>query len=317
MRVLVTGGAGYIGSFAVKSLLDKGHKVTVFDSLENGHKKAVDKRAKLVIGNLNDTKKISDAIKGHDAVMHFAGYIDVAESMRNPKKYYENNLANGTNLLNAMVDNKVSKIVFSSTAAVYGNPEKTPITENSPTKPINHYGASKLMFEKALQVYENIGINSVALRYFNVAGAAPDASLGENHEPETHLIPKILFAAKKGEPINVFGNDYPTKDGTCIRDYIHVQDLIDAHLLALDYLVKNKKSEVFNLGNQKGFSVLEVIKACEKAVGKKIKIKYNARRPGDPPVLIASSEKIRSVLGWKPEHDINSIAKTAWLWHRK
>ena len=316
MKVLITGGAGYIGSFATRSLLDSGHDVTVFDSLETGHKKSVDKRAKLVVASLPDYKKLSKALSGQDAVMHFAGYINVAESMENPRKYYANNLGNGINLLNAMLEKNVKMIVFSSTAAVYGVPKKIPITEDSDTKPINHYGASKLMFEKALGVFSASGLRSVSLRYFNVAGAAEDGSLGEMHEPETHLIPNVLKAVKQNKAVTVFGNNYGTPDGTCIRDYIHVQDLVDAHILALNYLINKGKSDVFNLGNQKGFSVLEVVKACESSTGKKIRINFEKPRKGDPPSLVAGSEKIKKVLGWRPKRDLQSMTSSAWRWHK-
>ena len=316
MKVLITGGAGYIGSFATRSLLDSGHDVTVFDSLETGHKRAADKRAKLIVGNLSDYKKLSKALSGQDAVMHFAGYINVAESMENPRKYYANNLGNGINLLNAMLEKNVSMIVFSSSAAVYGTPKKVPIEETSDTIPINHYGASKLMFEKALGVYSSSGLRFVSLRYFNVAGAAEDGSLGEMHEPETHLIPNVLKAAKQKKSVSVFGNNYSTPDGTCIRDYIHVQDLVDAHILALNYLINKGKSDVFNLGNQRGFSVLEVIKACESSTGRKIRINFEKPRKGDPPVLVASSEKIRKKLGWRPKHDLQFMTSSAWRWHK-
>ncbi len=317
MKVLITGGAGYIGSFAVHSLIEKGHEVTVFDNLQTGHKSAVDTRAKIIVRSLSDAKAIQSALKGMDAVMHYAGSIDVAESMRQPYKYYDNNLVNGVNLLRAMAKNDVKKIVFSSTAAVYGTPEKIPITEDSKTNPINHYGASKLIFEKAMDAFSHAGITYAALRYFNVAGAAIDGSRGEMHEPETHIIPRTLIAAKNEDEIKIFGTDYSTPDGTCIRDYIHVQDLIDAHILALDYLKNKGKSDVFNLGSQNGYSVREVISSCEKAVGKKIPIKEEARREGDPAVLIASSKKIRESLGWKPKFSLNDITQSAWKWHNR
>ncbi|OFZ51327.1 MAG: UDP-glucose 4-epimerase GalE [Bacteroidetes bacterium RIFCSPHIGHO2_02_FULL_44_7] len=252
-------------------------------------------------------------MKGIDAVMHFAGYIDVKESVENPKKYYSNNFANGVLLLDSMSKNNVKKIIFSSTAAVYGSPKKIPITEDSELSPINPYGASKLMMEKALEASGFAGISSVRLRYFNVAGAAMDGSIGEAHKPETHLIPNILLACKSGKAVNVFGTNHPTKDGTCIRDYIHVEDLVDAHVKALDPNI----SGAINLGTQNGFSVLEVIKACENVVGKKIMINEMPKRAGDPPILVASSKKAKKLLGWTPKNGIENIARSAWKWHAK
>ncbi len=311
MKVLVTGGAGYIGSFAVRALLNAGHQVTIIDSLENG--KNVNKKAKFVKSNISNSKNLDKAMKGNDAVMHFAGYIDVKESVDNPKKYYNNNFANGVLLLDSMQKNDVKKIIFSSTAAVYGSPKKVPITEDSELAPINPYGASKLMMEKALEASKSMGIQSVRLRYFNVAGAAMDGSIGETHKPETHLIPNILLACKAGKPVNVFGTDHPTKDGTCVRDYIHVEDLVDAHVKALE----SNFTGAINLGTQNGFSVLEVIKACESVVGKKIMINNMPKRAGDPPVLIASSKKAKQILGWMPKNGIENIARSAWKWHAK
>ncbi len=315
MKVLVTGGCGYIGSFATASLLAAGHEVTVLDSLEKG--KAVNPGAKLIKGKIGDKAAVRLAMKGCVAVMHFAGYIEVAESVAEPQKYYQNNFIDATNVLNVMVEQGVKNIVFSSTAAVYGSPEKVPIPETARCKPINPYGASKRMFEEALFAYEVLGIRHVILRYFNVCGAAPDGSLGEAHSPETHLIPNVLSAAKAGKSIKVFGNDYGTPDGTCIRDYVHVQDLADAHVLALNFLVKKKRSDLFNIGSQKGYSVLEVIKSCERATGKTIPIAMQPRRPGDPAKLIAGSKKIKRELEWKPLYGLDEITRSAWKWHQK
>ena len=319
MKVLVTGGAGYIGSHAVKVLLKKGYDVVVVDNLETGHKEAVDSKAKLYIGDIADEKLMDKVFKENDivGVIHFAAYSLVGESMTNPHKYYENNVSKTNHLLEAMVQHNVKNLVFSSTAATYGEPERVPILETDPQIPTNVYGQTKLSMEQMIAWYGKIhGLKHVALRYFNVAGAIEDGSIGEAHNPETHLIPIILQVANaKREKLSVFGDDYPTKDGTCIRDYIHVLDLCDAHVLALEYLINGNPSDVFNLGSGEGFSVLEMVNAARKVTSHPIPIQISARRAGDPAVLIASSSKAKSVLGWKPiRENIEVMIKDAWTW---
>lgn len=319
-KVLVTGGAGYIGSHSVNALLDANYEVVVVDSLETGHWEAVHPDAEYYEGDIRDLKFLGSIFKKEkpDAVMHFAAYSIVGESMTQPLKYYDNNLVGTENLIACMVQYNVKYAVFSSSAAVYGDPESIPIDENAPTRPTNPYGATKLameqMFYWAGQAY---GIKHVCLRYFNACGADPDGRIGEDHHPETHLIPLVLqTAAKQREKIVVFGSDYPTPDGTCIRDYVHVCDLADAHCLALKYLISGGESDIFNLGNGKGFSVSEIIKAAENVTGEKIKCSVEGRRAGDPARLVATGEKAKKVLGWEPKHtDIRDILSTAWLWH--
>lgn len=319
-KILVTGGAGYIGSHAVRHLLDSGYAVTVLDNLSHGHAEAVDPRATLVRGSTGDRALVSATLRegAIEAVMHFAADIEVSESVTNPGKYYENNFSNTLALLAAMTDAGVKKIVFSSTAAVYGNPEKTPIVESAPRNPINPYGRSKLMTEMALEDFAHAhGLGYAVLRYFNVAGAAPDARTGEDHQPESHLIPRILLAALSSTPeVKIFGTDYPTKDGTCVRDYVHVMDLVAAHRLALERIVPGK-GETFNLGSENGFSVREVIATCERVTGKKLIAKEEARRPGDPAVLVASSARSRQTLGWERRYpELGTIVEHAWNWHK-
>ena len=314
MKILVTGGAGYIGSVCVEDLLDRGHEVTVFDNLTEGHRKAVDQRAKFVQGDLADKTAVSSLIGAEQpaAVMHFAAKALVGESMQNPYKYFFNNVSCGLNLLDAMVEHGVKRFVFSSTCATYGIPEIVPIDEQAPQRPVNPYGESKLIFEKILRWYDQIhGVVFAALRYFNAAGATE--AFGEDHRIETHLIPCVLqVPLGKREHAQVFGTDYPTPDGSCIRDYIHVTDLAQAHALALEV----KESGFFNLGIGGGVSVLEVIEACRKITGKNIPIVTQARRPGDPPRLIASAQKARDVLGWRPQYgQIEDIVSSAWSWH--
>lgn len=313
MKILVTGGAGYIGSAVVRKLIDEGHEVTVIDDLSKGHKEAVHPKAVFIkagLSNLNELEKVFKQTK-FDAVIHMAGYIEAGESVINPEKYFTNNVTNGINLLNAMIKHNCKKIVFSSSAGVYGNPEEVPITEDSETRPINPYGETKLIFERILKCYSKAyGLEYTSLRYFNAAGA--EEYHGEDHDPETHLIPIILQAALgKRTEIKIYGTDYPTKDGTCIRDYIHVSDLAKAHVLAL------KNNGVYNLGSEKGYSVREIIEIAKKVTGKDITVKEDARRPGDPVALVASSEKIKRELGWKPEYSIRDIIKSAWAWHKK
>ena len=314
MKVLVTGGAGYIGSVCVEQLLNAGHEVAVFDHLEQGHRGAVDERAKFVEGSLADTMAVQAAVEGCEAIVHFAAYTLVGESMTDPGKYFRNNVANGINLLEAAVAARVRKFVFSSTCATYGPPERVPMTEDLPQRPINPYGESKLMFEKMLQWYRQIhGLEFVAFRYFNAAGASE--KFGEDHRPETHLIPNILrVALGKAAHFEIYGTDYPTPDGTCIRDYIHVIDLSDAHVLAL----APGKQGFFNLGNGDGYSVREVHHACEKVAGGKIPAIARPRRAGDPPRLVASAEKAKTELGWKPKFPkLEQIVETAWDWHKR
>ena len=319
MKVLVTGGAGYIGSHAVKVLLSKGYEVVVVDNLETGHKEAVDERAKLYIGDIADNALMHKVFTENDiiGVIHFAAYSLVGESMNNPHKYYENNVGKTNHLLQSMVNHNVLNMVFSSTAATYGEPDSVPILETDKQVPTNVYGQTKLSMEQMISWYGKIfNLKHVALRYFNVAGAIEDGSIGEAHNPETHLIPIILQVANnKREKISVFGDDYPTKDGTCIRDYIHVLDLCDAHVLALEYLIKGNESDMFNLGSGEGFSVLEMIEAARKVTSHPIPMQIAPRRDGDPAVLIASSCKAKKVLGWKPiRENIEVMIKDAWTW---
>jgi UDP-glucose 4-epimerase len=314
VKILVTGGAGYIGSVCVEDLLNRGHDVTVFDNLTEGHKNAIDRRAKFVQGDLANKPTLSDLMDTDrpEAVMHFAANALVGESMQNPYKYFYNNVSCGLNLLHAMVENGVKRFVFSSTCATYGIPDTVPIDELAPQKPVNPYGESKLIFEKILRWFDEIhGVTFASLRYFNAAGATE--AFGEDHRIETHLIPCVLqVPLGKREHAQVFGTDYPTPDGSCIRDYIHVADLAQAHALALEV----KKSDFFNLGIGGGVSVLEVIDACKKVTGKDIPLVEQTRRPGDPPRLIASAGKAREVLGWRPQFGgIEDIVSSAWSWH--
>jgi UDP-glucose 4-epimerase len=316
MKILVVGGAGYIGSICTELLLDEGHEAIVFDSLGEGHRRAVDSRATFVRGDLADREKIQATLSSArpDAVMHFAASALVSESMRDPSKYFRNNISNGLNLLDAMVAAHARQIVFSSTCAIFGLPERLPIDETAPARPINPYGESKLAFEKILRWYDQIhGLKFVSLRYFNAAGAT--GKLGEDHRLETHLIPNVIkVALGQKRHVEVFGTDYETPDGTCIRDYIHIVDLARAHILALGAA----KSEFYNLGTGGGSSVREVIAACRKITGRKIKTVEQPQRPGDPPRLIASSAKVKSELGWQPQfQSLDAIIESAWKWHQK
>lgn len=321
MAVLVCGGAGYIGSHVNKMLSRMGYDTVVFDNLVYGHREAV-KWGKFVRGDLKNPEEIEAVFDTYpiEAVMHFAAYAYVGESVTDPEKYYFNNVACTLNLLRAMRGHGCDKIIFSSTCATYGEPERVPITEDMPQDPINPYGASKLMVERILSDYGTAyGLRSVALRYFNAAGADPECEIGEDHDPETHLIPLVLDAASGKRPdIRVFGTDYPTRDGSCIRDYIHVEDLAKAHILALKYLQSGGASERFNLGNERGTSVLEVIEAVKKVTGKDFKVTLSARRSGDPATLVGSSDKVKAVLGWEPKYaEIETIVEHAWKWHEK
>lgn len=315
MKILLTGGSGYIGSVTTELLCDDGHEVVVFDNLERGHREAVDPRARLVVGDLREPLAIREAmaVAKPDAVVHFAAYALVGESMQEPHKYFENNVGGGLNLLDAMLRVGVRKIIFSSTCATYGQPEVMPMTEALPQRPTNPYGESKLMFETALRwEQERRGLRPVFLRYFNACGATE--KYGEDHEPETHLIPNVLKVALGQAPaVPVFGDDYPTPDGTCIRDFIHIVDLARAHILALEKDVVG----AFNLGTGTGFSVKQVVETCREATGHPIPVALSPRRPGDPACLVAGAAKARDVLGWNPRHpDLKTIVQHAWNWHR-
>lgn len=320
MRVLVTGGAGYIGSHTVRELINSGHQVTVMDNLVKGHDEALDPRATFIKGTTSNGDLLAQIMNAHqiEAVMHFAADIEVGESVVDPYKYYQNNFSHSLTLLNAMNVCGVKRFVFSSTAAVYGNPEKTPIEENQLRNPINPYGRSKMMTEMATEDFSRAyGLSYTILRYFNVAGASPDASIGEDHHPESHLIPRILMAARDEGEVRIYGTDYDTEDGTCIRDYVHVVDLARAHVLALQNQ-KEGQGQIYNIGSENGFSVREVISACESVVGKKLNVVETERRPGDPAVLVASSEKIRQELKWSPVYpEIRTIVQHAWHWHTR
>lgn len=319
-KILVVGGAGYIGSHMVKMLLAKGYEVVTLDNLENGFQDAV-VGGEFVLGDLADRNCLNDLFTANKfaGVMHFASHIQVGESVQNPGKYYQNNVANTLNLLDAMVANNVNAFIFSSTAAIFGEPEYTPIDEKHPKQPINPYGLSKWMIEQVLADFDKAhGLKSCCLRYFNAAGADPDGELGERHDPETHLIPLVLQAASgRRENITVFGKDYDTPDGTCIRDYIHITDLCQAHLLALEKLMDGADSMAFNLGNGQGFSVQEVIDVAREVTGQEIPVVESERREGDPARLVADSSLARKRLGWKPEYaELSTIIKHAWLWEK-
>ncbi len=315
MNVFVTGGAGYIGSICTEELLNAGHQVTVFDNLTEGHRSAVDPRAKFVEGCLRDSALVKQALRDAkaEAIMHFAASALVGESMTDPKKYFHNNLVNALKLADAAVECGIKKFVFSSTCATFGPPDRVPMTEDLPQRPINPYGEAKLMFEKVLIWYREIyKLDFIAFRYFNAAGASE--KFGEHHRVETHLIPNVLMVALgKKAHVDIYGTDYPTPDGTCIRDYIHIKDLAQAHILGL----QPDKSGFFNLGNGDGYSVKQVIDMCEKITGKKIPAIPKPRRAGDPPKLVAAAGKAMSELGWKPQYPkIEDIVKTAWAWHQ-
>lgn len=322
MHILICGGAGYIGSHMAKMLASRGDRVTVFDNFSTGHREAV-QWGTLIEGDLLAVDDIDSALQthGYDAVMHFSAKSLVGESVDHPHRYYLNNVVGTLNLLDALVRHGIDKFIFSSSAAVFGNPAYTPIDEQHPTQPINPYGKTKLMVEAMLADYDHAyGLRSVSLRYFNAAGADPEARIGESHHPETHLIPNILLSISKrsAQTLKVFGQDYGTADGTCVRDYIHVNDLCDAHLRALDYLMEGGKTDIFNLGNERGFSVLDVIRSATLVTGKTIPYSVVERRRGDPPVLVASSAKARQQLKWSPRYiDLGLIIETAWRWHQE
>ena len=316
--ILVTGGAGYIGSHAVKMLRGQGTDVVVYDNLSAGHREATGHATAVVEGDIHDTERLRAAIREHgvDAVMHFAAWLDVGASVRDPAGYYRNNVVGALSVLDAMVAENVRHLVFSSTCAVFGNPVETPITESLPKQPINAYGETKLTIERALPHYETAhGIRSIALRYFNAAGADPDGELGEAHSPEIHVIPRAIDAALGRDRFQIFGTDYDTPDGTCLRDYVHVNDLASAHVLALGALRGGAPSTQYNLGNGRPTSVKDVIDAVERVVGRNVPFTVGPRRPGDPAVLFASSARIKRELGWTPQfEDIDVIVETAWRW---
>ncbi len=320
MAVLVTGGAGYIGSVAVDDLRSRGETPIVIDNLVYGHRSAIDESVPFYEGRIGDQDLIRRILDEHeiDACMHFSAYAYVGESVQNPQKYFENNFVETLKLLEVLMDRGVKRFVFSSTCATYGEPQYTPIDEQHPQNPTNPYGWSKFMVERVLESYDlSYGLQFVALRYFNACGATADR--GEHHDPETHIIPLVLFAAQgKISQVSVFGDDYPTPDGTAVRDYIHISDLSQAHLLALDYLRSNGNSEFINLGNGSGYSVNEVIETARQVTGLPIEAKIAPRRPGDPSKLVADAAKARKILGWNPHHtDLQDIIESAWTWHQK
>jgi len=317
MRVLVTGGAGYVGSVSVERLVDQGHEVTVLDTLVTGHRRAVVEGATFVEGSVGDPDVLARTLRdrGIEAVLHCAARSLVGQSMVDPALYYHENVVGGITLLDALRAAGVDRIVFSSTAAVYGEPERIPILESDPTRPVNPYGASKLAFEGAMRWYGVFGLRSVALRYFNVAGAS--VANGEAHDPETHLIPNLLRAAASGTPVTLFGDDYPTPDGTPIRDYIHVEDLADAHVLALEWTAAAEpgSTQTCNLGSNSGFSVREVLASAESVVGRPIPHTFGPRRAGDPPMLVAATDRARELLGWSPQRGtLHEMVGSAWAW---
>jgi len=323
MRVLITGGAGYIGSFTYRALRARGIPSVILDNLSRGHRKAVPADALLIEADLESKEPLVSVLSSHrvDAVLHFAGLIEVAESVRDPLLYYRGNVTGTLNLLEAMKATGVRRLVYSSSAAVYGNPAEAPIGEEHLLEPVNPYGWSKAMVERILRdCAKSWGLNSVSLRYFNAAGGAPDGTMGEDHPTETHLIPLVLRAAlgipEGAPPLRIFGTNYDTPDGTCVRDYIHVLDLADAHVSALEWMESHEGAEAYNVGNEQGFSVLEILRVCEDVSGVSIPAEKAPPRPGDPPRLVASARKIRRELGWSPRFpDIHEIVDSAWRWH--
>ncbi|HLV00080.1 MAG TPA: UDP-glucose 4-epimerase GalE [Acidobacteriota bacterium] len=319
-QVLVTGGAGYIGSHTVHELASRGYQPIVMDNLSQGHPEAVD-GFRLEEGDLNNADFLNDLFTRYEfeAVIHFASHCYVGESMENPALYYEENLGNALRLLAAMLSREVKCFILSSTCATYGEPQRVPIDESHPQDPVNPYGETKYFIERILKSYDRAyGLRSVALRYFNAAGASISGELGESHNPETHLIPRVLQSLNgKDFTLEIYGDDYPTPDGTCIRDYIHVEDLASAHVKALDWLAAGKPSENFNLGTGTGSSVLEVVRMVERKTGKNVSYRISPRRPGDPPVLVADAGKAKRLLGWSPQRsDLDTIIETAWKWEQ-
>jgi len=317
MRILVTGGAGYIGSHAARHLARRGHYVRIYDNLSTGHR-LLAQEFDIVVADISDRTRLLAAMDGIDAVMHFAAHAYVGESVQNPRKYFDNNVTAALGLLNAVTDAQVPNFIFSSSCAIYGDQSENPITENTVRNPINPYGASKLTFEHALEAYSRAyGLRFVSLRYFNAAGADESGEIGELHDPETHLIPCVLeTAAGLRDSVDIYGNDYPTPDGTCIRDYIHVNDLADAHLRALEYLGRSGESIALNLGTGKGHSILEVISMVEQVTGLPVKRRFCSRRPGDPPMLVADASQAEKILQWRAIRSLRCIIGTAWNWMR-
>jgi len=317
VAVLVVGGAGYIGSHTAHALRRKGYEAIIYDNLSAGHR-VLTEGFELIVGDLFDSAKLAQVLKRVDAVMHFAAHAYVGESVQNPRKYFRNNVEGSLSLLNAVVESKVRRFIFSSTCAVYGNPVKVPITEDNPREPVNPYGATKLAFETALEAYDRAyGTHFVALRYFNAAGADDAGTIGEMHVPETHLIPSVFEAIKGKRPaLDIFGDDYVTPDGTCIRDYIHVNDLADAHVKGVEYLSAGKSAQM-NLGTGKGVSVKEVIATIEHVAGRKVPIRMAPRRAGDPPELVADPSRAENLLGWKAKRSLEEIVATAWKWDER
>jgi UDP-glucose-4-epimerase GalE len=316
LAILVVGGAGYIGSHAARALRRAGYEVTIYDNLVNGHRRLTE-GFPFVDGDIADEAKLRSALKGVDGVMHFAAHAYVGESVENPRKYFRNNVEAALSLLNVTIDAGIRRFVFSSTCAVYGEPAKVPIAEDNPRQPVNPYGTSKLFCEHALEAYDRAyGLRSARLRYFNAAGADESGEIGELHNPETHLIPLALAATQNGTELNIFGSDYPTPDGTCVRDYVHVTDLAEAHVRALQHLEKGGDSIALNLGSGKGNSVLEVLHAAEAVGGKPVRRKFGPRRAGDPPVLVADPALAHKVLGWKATRSLPDIVSSAWKWMR-
>jgi UDP-glucose-4-epimerase GalE len=315
MKVLVIGGAGYIGSHTARALRDHRHEVTIYDNLSTGHE-FLAKGFELIVGDIEDAEKLRTALSRVESVVHFAAHAYVGESVTNPRKYFQNNVEAALTLLNTAMDAGIRRFVFSSTCAVYGTPDKVPITEDSVRRPINPYGISKLFFENALEAYDRAyGLRFVALRYFNAAGADETGEIGELHDPEPHLIPLALAATRADGPaLRVFGTDYPTKDGTCIRDYIHVNDLADAHLLALHRLEAGEPSLALNIGTGHGHSVLEILNVVEKTTGRKVNWIPGPRRPGDPPALVADPTRAQQLLKWRAKRSLDEIVATAWKW---
>jgi len=318
VAILVSGGAGYIGSHAARALRRSGYEAVIYDNLSTGFRRLA-QGFELVEGDIADEAKLRPVLARVDAVMHFAAHAYVGESVENPRKYFRNNVLGALSLLNSALDAGIRRFVFSSTCAVYGIPEQIPIAEQTPREPVNPYGASKLFFENALEAYSRAyGLRSVSLRYFNAAGADESGEIGELHEPETHLIPLALAASTtNGSELQVYGSDYPTPDGTCVRDYIHVNDLADAHVRALQHLERGGDSLAINLGTGRGHSVLEVIQAAESATGRPVRRTIGPRRPGDPPILVADPAKAQSVLGWTPKRNLADIVASAWTWMQK
>lgn len=320
MKLLITGGAGYIGSHTIRKLKEAGYELTVFDNFFSGHKEAI-KGFDIFEGDLADKNKLDQVFSENDfdGVVHFAGSIEAGESMTDPQRFFQNNLVNSINLLDSMLKHDVKKIVFSSSAAVYGEPRNNPVKEDDPTEPTNYYGLTKLMFERVLEAYDKAyGIKSVSLRYFNAAGADPSGEIGADHKNKTHLLTLVMLTALgQRDSIKIFGTDYETEDGTGVRDYIHVNDLANAHVLAFKYLEKGGKTDYFNLGNEKGNSVKEVIEVSKKITNTNFKVVEEPRREGDPAKLVSSSKKAQKVLGWKPELGaIEDMVESAWRWHK-